>query len=107
MGRFKVSLDQINFGPKEEVDKLTALTFAHELMSKGYRRTSSAHCTQTRIDREDWLDVLARALNCARADFYKLDGSGVDDRWRDHYIRCFSKDSVTVHPCVSVLMKTY
>ena len=107
MGRFKVNLSDINYGPKEEVDRFAGMVIANELMSKGYRRTSSAYCVSSRIDRDDWLDILAHQLRCARADFYKLDGTGVDDRWRDHYVRCFSKDNVILHPSVSIYMRTY
>ncbi len=93
--------------PKEEVDRFVGMVFANELMAKGYRRTSSAYCISSRIDREDWLDFLARKLNCARADFYKMDGTGIDDRWRDQHIRCYSKDQVILHPSVSIYMRTY
>ena len=97
----KISLDQITYGPKTEtVDEVTAFTYAGELYNRGYRRTSNAYCHVSRIDREDWLDVLAEKLRCARADFYNRDGSGIADTWRDHYIRCHSKDTLTVHPSI-------
>ena len=78
--KYKISLSSINYGPKDpELDDLTATTFAYELLQKGYRRTSNAYCLVSRIDRDDWLQVLAKQLNCSVADFYKMDGTGVAD----------------------------
>lgn len=88
-------------------DDVQAFMIAGDLMKQGYRKTSNAYCMVSRIDREDWLDVLAMSMNCARADFYALDGSGVRDTWRDHYVRVFSKDTLTVSPKVLKLMKGY
>jgi hypothetical protein len=102
----KISRDQITYGPitpTEEEAKETAL----ELMQLGYRKTSNAHCMVSRIDREDWLDVLAKERRCSRADFYNVDGSGVGDQHRDHYIRVFSRDNQTVAPEVIRFVKVY
>lgn len=106
MGTYKISRDNITYGPKEP-DQLTALVVAHELMEQGYRRVSNAYCQVARIDREDWLEVLARQRNCSIADFYNIDGSGVPNNHRDHYVRVFSKDVLTVAPEVIKLMKSY
>ena len=40
-------------------------------------------------------------------DFYKLDGSGIDDRWRAYYNAQFSQDTLTVHPDVYKKMMRY
>jgi len=80
-----------------EADVTTSLS-SEELIKLGYRRVSNAYCLVARIDREDWLDVLALARGCSVADFYSKDGSGVSDRHRDYYCRVHSKDELTVHP---------
>ena len=104
--KIKITNDDINYGPKDP-DELTAMVFAKDLMLKGYRRVSNAYCRVARIDRDDWLDVLAKTMNCSRADFMCVNGFGVKDNWRDHYIRCYSKDVLTVHPKVMRQIKGY
>ena len=104
----KIKTDDITYGPKtEDVDELTAMTFAHDLMKKGYRRTSNAYCIVSRIDCEDWIEKLARERRCSVADFYNVDGSGIGDQHRDYYIRVHSKDSLTVHPAILRKIKGY
>lgn len=101
-----MSLSDITIGshsPTEsEADEL-----AQKLIKQGYHRTSNAYCLVSRIDRDDWLEVLAGSMNCSVARFYKLDGTGVPDGWRNHYIRCFSKDTHTVHPLVLRRISAY
>ena len=106
MWKTKISIDDITYGPKDP-DDVAAFVTAGELMAKGYRKTSNAYCMVSRIDREDWLDVLAKERRCSRADFYNVDGSGVGDQHRDHYIRVFSEDTLTVHPMVLRKMRSY
>lgn len=101
MFKVKIHPKDITHGPQVfELDELTAMLYAHDLTMQGYRRTSNAYCLLSRIDREDWLEVLARSMNTCVAHFYNLNGSGVSDRWRDHYIRSFSKDKITVSPAI-------
>ncbi len=95
--KVKITRDQINYGPTEPDDE-TARKVAAELMEKGYRRTSNAYCSVSRIDRDDWIDVLAKERRCSRADFYNVDGSGIGNNHRDHYVRVFSEDNLTVAP---------
>ena len=106
MFKVKISRDQITYGPKDP-DELAAWVTAADLMKQGYRKISNAYCHVARIDREDWLDILAHERRCSRADFYNVDGSGVGDQHRDHYVRSFSKDKHTVAPEVLRLMKGY
>ena len=106
MFKVKIGPADITYGSWEP-DDVEAFVIAGDLMSKGYRRTSNAYCMVSRIDREDWLDVLASQRGCSRADFYNVDGSGVGDQHRDHYIRVFSKDNHTVSPKVVRLIKGY
>ena len=108
MFKVKITLDQINYGPnRPELDDLEVMVWAHDLQKKGYRRVSNAYCEVARIDRDDWLDVLASKMNCSRADFYNVNGSGVMDKWRDQYVRYYSKDKLTVHPQILRKIPSY
>ncbi len=97
-------MTQLNLDTRDEFE---AFVVAGNLHNQGYRRTSNKYKIVSRIDRDDWLDVLAKSMNCTRADFYKLDGSGVADNWKDHYIRCYSKDKLTVSELVYRQMQGY
>ena len=106
--KMKISLNDITYGPKTQlVDELTSFTYSGELLEKGYRRVSNAFCRIARIDREDWLDFMATKINCAVADFYNKDGSGVSDSWKDHYVRRYSKDVLVVHPEILYRIRAY
>lgn len=99
MFKVKISYDNITIGPKSvDVDELVAATWAQHLTEMGYFRTSNAYCIITRLDRPDWIHVLATKMRCAPADFYNTDGSGVSDRAKGHYLRIYSKDQHTIHP---------
>lgn len=106
---FKVKITEadITFGPTQISDRLVAMSYAQHLINNGYRKVSNAYCQVARIDCDDWLDVLAKERHCSRADFYNVDGSGIGDQHRDHYVRCFSKDVLTVHPLVMREMKAW
>lgn len=106
MFKCKISESDITYGPTDP-DELTAMTVAYQLMKLGYRKTSNAYCMVSRIDRDDWVRVLAEQRRCSEAHFYNVDGSGICDRHRDHYVRVFSKDTLTVHPMVLHKMKGY
>lgn len=105
--KVKITEDDITFGPKQLDDRLTAIVVAQHLMDTGYRKTSNAYCRVARIDRDDWLDVLAKERRCSRADFYNVNGSGIGDQHRDRYVRCHSKDTLTVHPMIIREMKAW
>lgn len=73
---------------------------AEKLTQMGYRRVSNAYGLVARIDRSDWLDVLANSLpgRCI-ADFLVRNGPDAgkpSPRWEDHYRRVYSKDVHTV-----------
>lgn len=80
---------------------------AEELVARGYRCVSRAYGLVARVDRSDWLEVLAKEMMRAPADFLVLSGpdkgrpSGL---WADYYRRCHSKDMHTVpeHVCRQV-----
>lgn len=76
-------------------------------MKKGYRKTSNAYCIVSRIDRDDWVEKLARERYCSVADFYNVDGTGIGDQHRDYYVRVHSKDKLTVHPRILQKMKAW
>ena len=98
--KYKIDLEtDITYGPTDP-DEVAAFATAGELMAKGYRKTSNAYCRVARIDREDWMQTLAKRMNCCVADFYNIDGSGPSNNWKDFYIRTHSKDTLTVHPSV-------
>lgn len=71
-----------------------------ELVAMGYKRVSNAYGLVARIDREDWLDVLARSMpgRCV-ADFLVVAGRDAgkpSELWANHYRRVYSKDWHTV-----------
>jgi hypothetical protein len=52
-----------------------------------------------RIDRPDWVQVLAKDMKRSVADFYMVDRPHtVSSNWADHYRRCLSKDVLTLEP---------
>lgn len=104
--KIKISEDNITYGSKNP-DELLAITTAKELMDQGYRKTSNAYCLVSRIDRDDWVEVLAHQRFCSVADFYNIDGSGIGNQHRDFYVRVHSKDKHTVHPMVLKHMKAW
>lgn len=104
--RVKINPSDLTYGTWEP-DPLLAAVYAQDLYAKGYRRTSNAFCIVSRIDRDDWLDVLAKERYCSRADFYNVDGTGIGDQHRDYYVRVYSKDKHTVAPEVVKLIPPY
>lgn len=61
----------------------------------GYRRVSNKYGIVARIDREDFVQVLARSLRRAPADFYVPGGTDrVAGNWCDYYRRVHSKDRI-------------
>lgn len=102
----KIKEESITYGSWDP-DDVEAFVTAGDLMRQGYRKTSNAYCLVGRIDRKDWLEVLARSRRCSVADFYNVDGSGVGDQHKDFYIRTFTTDHHTVSPKVLKLMKGY
>lgn len=88
-------------------EELEVFMAASELNRMGYRKISNKYKLVARIDRDDWMDILAKQLNCCRADFYKLDGSGISNTWKDHYVRVYSEDKLTVSQEVYSKMERY
>lgn len=66
------------------------------LAAMGYRRTSNAYCSVSRIDRPDWLYKLAENWKCAPADFYTAGTNKVTGMACDWYRCRLSADKMTV-----------
>lgn len=67
---------------------------AKKLADRGYRRTSTKHRMVSRIDREDWLEVLARHLHRSVAELYIQGTNTISPNWTDYYRRVLSKDTL-------------
>jgi hypothetical protein len=100
----KITESDITYG-NTDPDEFDATFYAYDLYKQGYRGMSNAYCLVGRVDRTDWLEVLAKQRHCCVADFYNVDGSGVGDNHRDFYIRTFTKDTHTIHPRVYEKLK--
>lgn len=74
---------------------MTELT-AQELITRGYRRISNKYGTVARIDREDWLAVLAKYLHRSVAELYIPQTDEVSPHWCGFYRRVLSKDQINV-----------
>jgi hypothetical protein len=69
-----------------------------ELAAMGYRRTSNKYGMLSRIDRADWIEVLAAHLRRAPADFYIPGEKFPAANWCDFYRRVLSKDTIEIDP---------
>jgi hypothetical protein len=69
---------------------------AKELTRRGYRRVSRKYRLVSRIDRPDFVEVLAEDMNHAPADFFTRGERRVEGRWCDYYRRGLSKDVLHV-----------
>lgn len=97
----------ITYGPIDP-DTETAQLIATELIGKGYFRTSNAFQTVSRIDRIDWMKVLAREMRCSVVSWtneYNQLCQNSQHQWKMQYIRIHSNDHLTVDSKVFRLMK--
>lgn len=67
-----------------------------ELIARGYRRISNKHGMLARIDRSDWIEVLAKHLKRSPAELYAPGEPNPEPCWYDYYRRVLSRDKVTV-----------
>ena len=74
--------------------RLVGLT-DQRLIAMGYRRTSSKYGMVSRIDRPDWLQVLAAHLRRSTGTLLMTDGNP-DPSWCDFYRRVLSRDTLTL-----------
>lgn len=62
------------------------------LTAQGYCRVSWKHGGVARIDREDWVQHMAKELRRAPADFYVPGDSQPSGSWASFYRSVYSKD---------------
>lgn len=81
----------------EEMNNLLDEHEASRYHKEGYICISNRYRIIGRPDRDDWHVALAEQMRCAPADFYLKDGSGkLCPRWREHYVRCNTKDTLEI-----------
>lgn len=80
--------------PKNVSDPTTDLPM-ETLVALGYRKTSNAYCMVSRIDRPDWLRVIAASMGRSVMDFRNEDGN-IRGSWADYYRHNHTKDSLVV-----------
>lgn len=73
-----------------------ATEIATNFINMGYRVISRRHRIIARIDRPDWIYIMAKDLLRAPADFYVPGETAPDSNWCDHYRRCYSKHKAKV-----------
>lgn len=91
---------------------------AEELARRGYRRISSKYGLVARVDRPDWIMVLAAHLHRSPAEFYlvrqtsagdgeqyAIDSNHPSPMWADHYRRTYSRDKFRVDPEVAKFLR--
>ena len=102
----KITTNHITYGPRDKIlEDTQVFLYAGELVREGWVGVSNAYCHLKRIDRDDWVVELARQMRRAPADFYVPGDSEPSYNWREHYLRCYSKDQLTVHPQIYDAMK--
>jgi hypothetical protein len=102
----KITEDDITHGPtRETLDEVEVFLHAGELKRQGWIGVSNAYCSLKRIDRDDWVVELAKNLRLTPADFYVPGEDEPAQNWKEHYLRCYSKDELTVHPQIYDAMK--
>ena len=84
----------------DEPTGATALT-PEQLTAMGYRRTSNKYGMVSRVDRSDWVHVLAKELRRAPADFYVPGEAEPAANWCDYYRRVYSRDKLELDPIVA------
>lgn len=71
------------------------------LIKRGYRRVSNKYGRVARIDRPDWVQVLAIRLHRAPADFYVPGEPNPTGSWCDFYRRTYSEDVLEMDPTLA------
>lgn len=94
---------------ENRIEELTTTSepydLANYLISVGYRAISNKHKMVSRVDRPDFVQILAQRLLRAPADFYVPGQDRVTANWVDHYRRGISSDKRSVPDEVFKLMK--
>lgn len=71
-----------------------SLLTGEQATAMGYRRTSNRYLICSRIDRADWLDVLAKELGRSPAQFFVPGAREPEGCWGDYYRRVISRDKI-------------
>lgn len=82
------------------------MQFVEGLAQRGYRRTSNKYGIVTRIDRADWVEVLAQHLGRSPAELYRPGGAEPEAHWKDYYRRTLSEDSMEIGSQAARLIPT-
>lgn len=74
-------------------------TYVDGLIAQGYRRTSNRYGMVSRIDRPDWIEVLAAHLRRSPAELYVPGEPDTPSAsWMDYYRRVLSEDTLEIDP---------
>lgn len=73
----------------------TTSASAEHLTARGYRRTSRRYGMVSRIDRPDWIAVLADHLHLTVEEAHRRWRLS-PQQWEDFYRRVLSKDTITI-----------
>jgi len=87
------------------MDEVKVFLLAGQYLQDGYICISKKYSMIGRPDIPDWHIELAKRMNCAPADFYMTDGSGLAAHWKDHYVRVYSTDKLEVPEAIYRKMK--
>lgn len=88
----------VNFLAQAAAAEVMAVQHMAQLTARGYRRVSNAHGMLARVDREDWIVVLAKHMGRSPAEFYVPGAKEPEACWADFYRRVLSRDQVHVEP---------
>lgn len=95
-------LDQIVITPEVEA-------LAKRMFDAGYMASSNKYRIATRIDREDWVEFMAKKFSRSVADFYMHHNGELTQstgHWGEHYCQVFSKDKIeSLPPALFVALK--
>lgn len=83
------------------MEEVEAFIRAGKLYQDGYICISNRFHIVGRIDREDWLELMAKDRFMTLEEFVKLQFD-----FKEYYIRVLSKDTFTVDPQVYKLLKS-
>lgn len=78
-----------------------ATAIAQRMFDAGYMASSNKYRIGTRIDREDWVEFMAKRFSRSVADFYMHRNGELTQstgHWGEHYCNVFSKHKIEPLP---------
>lgn len=88
-----------NFLVQAAAAEAMAAQHMQQLAARGYRRVSNRYGTLARVDRSDWLEVLAKNLGRSVAELYDPQTKQPAAHWCDFYRRShLCNDRIDVEP---------